>query len=157
MGQDVVILDPFRVVTNEPDSLNPLERLTSDPDTVADEAFMLASLVSEGVRSTRDAFWDDLGECLLTGLFTHVATTEGLPSRALGDVWNQLASDDFQFDCDRTAARLPHRRPVCGQVRRQPAISVSGVARLRNDTEAPGCRPERSTNPSRESGGIRLI
>jgi type IV secretion system protein VirD4 len=97
LGQEVVILDPFHVVTDEPDSLNPLQRLVSDPDTVADEAFMLASLLSEGARSTRDAFWDDLGECLLTGLFTHVATTEGLRSRALGDVWNLLAADDFQY------------------------------------------------------------
>ena len=34
---------------------------------------------------------------MLAGLFTHVATSKEMPSRALGDVCNLLADDDFTF------------------------------------------------------------
>jgi type IV secretion system protein VirD4 len=95
MGHEVVILDPFRIATEKPDTLNPLDRLTASPETVEDEAFMLASLLSEGRRFEQEAFWDDLAENFTGGLFTHVATSEGLKSRALGDVWELLAADDF--------------------------------------------------------------
>jgi type IV secretion system protein VirD4 len=97
MGHEVVILDPFHIAADEPSSLNPLDRVTSNPETAADEAFMLASLISEGHRGTREPFWDDHSESLVAGLFTHVATFEGLTSRALGDVWHMLAADDFTY------------------------------------------------------------
>jgi len=97
MGHEVVILDPFRIATDKPASFNPLERLAANAETVADEAFALAALMSEGHRFEREAFWDDLAEGLLSGLFVHVATSRGLKSRALGDVWNLLASSDFVY------------------------------------------------------------
>jgi type IV secretion system protein VirD4 len=94
MGHEVIILDPFRIATDTPASLNPLGRVTGNAETVADEAFMLASRTSEGMRGTREPFWDDLAENLLAGLFTYIATTEGRSSRALGDVWDILLDDD---------------------------------------------------------------
>jgi type IV secretion system protein VirD4 len=97
MGHEVVILDPFHIVTNESASLNPLDRISGNPDTVADEAFMLASLISEGRRGTREPFWDDHAEALLAGLFTYVATSDDVPSRTLGEVWNRLATDDVTY------------------------------------------------------------
>jgi type IV secretion system protein VirD4 len=98
MGHEVVILDPFRLVTQKPASLNPLDRITnSDPDMVADEAFALAAAISDGGRGTREPFWDDLAENLMAGLFTHVGASEGLASRALGDVWDILAADDVPY------------------------------------------------------------
>jgi type IV secretion system protein VirD4 len=97
IGHDVVILDPFHIATDKPASLNPLDRVTNNPGTVADEAFMLASLLSEGRRFEKDSFWDDHGEALLAGLFTHVATSTGLKSRALGDIWKLLAANDFVY------------------------------------------------------------
>src|ERR1700675_1545343 len=85
MGHEVVILDPFHIATDNPGSLNPLDRLAASAETVEDEALMLASLLSEGRRFEREAFWDDLAENLLAGLFTHVPTSEGLNSRARGE------------------------------------------------------------------------
>ena len=109
IGHEVVILDPFHIATDTPASLNPLDRVTSNPETVADEAFMLASLLSEGRRFEKDSFWDDHGEALLAGLFTHVATSEGLPSRALGDVSALLGGDDFTY---ATAVLLDQRKDL---------------------------------------------
>ena len=97
MGHEVVILDPFHIVTDEPASLNPLDRVTSNPESVADEAFMLASLVSEGLRGTKEPFWDDLGENLIAGLFAYVATSQETASRTLGAVWDLLATDDTVY------------------------------------------------------------
>lgn len=97
MGHEVVILDPFHVATDQSASLNPLDRLAGDGETVADEAFTLATLLSEGHRFERDAFWDDLGEALLSGLFVHIAKSQFLKSRALGDVWEIIAADDFVY------------------------------------------------------------
>ena len=54
MGHDVVIPDPFHVATTTPHTLNPLDHLTRSPGTVADEAFMLASLLSEGHRFEKE-------------------------------------------------------------------------------------------------------
>jgi type IV secretion system protein VirD4 len=42
IGHEVVILDPFRVATDKPASLNPLDRLAANSDIVADEAFASA-------------------------------------------------------------------------------------------------------------------
>src|SRR6202035_2850002 len=98
MGHEVVILDPFHIVTDEPASLNPLDRVTSNPESVADEAFMLASLVSEGLRGTKEPFWDDLGESLIAGLFAYVATSDETTSRTLGAVWDLLTTDDTVYD-----------------------------------------------------------
>jgi type IV secretion system protein VirD4 len=97
MGHEVVILDPFHIVADEPSSLNPLDRVTSNPESVADEAFMLASLVSEGLRGSKEPFWDDLAENLIAGLFAYVATSDETVSRTLGKVWNLLASDDVPY------------------------------------------------------------
>jgi type IV secretion system protein VirD4 len=98
MGHEVVIIDPFHIVTDEPASLNPLDRVTSNPESVADEAYMLASLVSEGLRGIKEPFWDDLGESLIAGLFAYVATSDETVSRTLGAVWDLLATDDTVYD-----------------------------------------------------------
>jgi type IV secretion system protein VirD4 len=109
MGHEVVILDPFHVATDTAHTLNPLDHLTSHLDTVADEAFMLASLITEGHRFTRDPFWDDLAECLLAGLFTHIATSEGIKERTLGAVCDLLAEDDFVYS---TAVLLDNNKAL---------------------------------------------
>ncbi len=121
MGHEVVILDPFQIATDKPGSLNPLDRLASAPETIADEAFMLASLLSEGRRFEREAFWDDLAENLLAGMFTHLATAEGRNSRALGDVWDMLAADDFVYSL---AALLDAKRPLNSFARQQFATFI---------------------------------
>ena len=116
IGHEVVILDPFHIATDTPASLNPLDRVTSSAETVADEAFMLASLLSEGRRFEKDSFWDDHGEALLAGLFTHIATSKGLKSRALGDVWALLSADDFVY---ATAVLLDNKKDLHPFARQQ--------------------------------------
>jgi type IV secretion system protein VirD4 len=122
LGHEIVILDPFNIVTDKPSSLNPLDRVTNSPETVADEAFMLASLLSEGRRFEKDSFWDDHGEALLAGLFTHAATSAGLKSRALGDVWKLLGADDFVY----AAAVLLDEQKVLHPFARQQLVAFLG-------------------------------
>jgi type IV secretion system protein VirD4 len=97
IGHEVVILDPFHIATDSPASLNPLDLFAGTFDTVADDAFMLASLLSEGSRGTKDPFWDDLAENLLAGIIAHIATAKDLPSRALGDLCKLIGADDVVF------------------------------------------------------------
>jgi len=122
MGHEVVILDPFQIAIDKPGSLNPLDRLAASSETVEDEALTLASLLSEGRRFEREAFWDDLAENLLAGLFTHVATSEGLNSRALGNVWDMLAEEDFTY----TIAKLLDSKGLLSSFVRQQFATFLG-------------------------------
>lgn len=95
IGQEVVTLDPFHVLGASTDCLNPLDLLAASPATIADDAFMLAEMIANGSRGTKEPFWDDHAVSLISGLIAHVATTEEPSNRNLGSVWKLLAHDDL--------------------------------------------------------------
>lgn len=97
IGQEVVTLDPFAVLSAQTGSLNPFDLLAASPSTIADDAFMLAEMIAGGSRGTKEPFWDDHAVNLVAGLIAHVATTGETASRNLGSVWKLLAHDDLVF------------------------------------------------------------
>src|SRR4029077_5897155 len=95
IGQEVVVLDPFGVLSTQTGSLNPLDLLAATPGSIADDAFMLAEMIAGGSRGTKEPFWDDHAVNLVAGLIAHVMTTKQPDDRNLGSVWKLLAHDDL--------------------------------------------------------------
>ena len=87
MGQTNVVLDPFNVATEfESDRLNPFDLLDLKSPDLIDNAAMIAGLMSQGAKSTRDPFWDQRAEQLLTALVLHVAASATPANRNLKEL-----------------------------------------------------------------------
>ena len=72
MGQAVHLLDPFGVVGDETDSLNPLDIVhPASPDAIDQAAELAELLVTE--QHTQDPFWDSRALSLVTTMLLHVA------------------------------------------------------------------------------------
>ena len=74
LGQRVIVLDPFQVVTDKGDHLNPLDTFDLAGSILECDAEMLASLLSVGHRFTTDPFWNDSADGFLAGLIAHIAS-----------------------------------------------------------------------------------
>jgi type IV secretion system protein VirD4 len=61
-GQRVVILDPFRLVTQTPDSFNPLEAISRDSATALDDARAIAEALVVRTGEEREPHWNDSAE-----------------------------------------------------------------------------------------------
>ncbi len=101
MGQRVVILDPFKLVTNADnptDALNPFDLFTlpgADPES---DAEMLASQFSVDHHFSTDRYWDDTGKGLTAGLIAHLATSAKLEDRNPNSLRKMLYMDELDYN-----------------------------------------------------------
>ena len=102
MGQQVVVLDPFHVVTERSDALNPLDLARLPTANLECDAEMLASQFSTGHEFSKEPFWDDTGKAILAGLLAHIMSTAAPRDCHLGRLRSYLYHDDL----DLTLARL---------------------------------------------------
>lgn len=92
----VVIIDPFHVVTEQPDSLNPLHTRRVIRTTTEAAALMMAELLHGDVHtSLRDAFWDNRGDALLSGLIAYVLEHEASEAQHFGTLRKHLSRPSF--------------------------------------------------------------
>ncbi|MCB2051349.1 MAG: type IV secretory system conjugative DNA transfer family protein [Novosphingobium sp.] len=101
MGQDVHVLDPFRVTRNSaPQYLagyNPLDRIDPDDDMAVDEADLIAESLIYGSSKDRDLHWTLAARNLIKGLILYICQTEENPERRnLIEVRRLLNSDELQ-------------------------------------------------------------
>ena len=97
MGQQVIKLDPFRVVDRTTDGFNPLEMFqlsTTDTDT---DSQMLASMLSEGNRFGRDPFWDTTAGGLHSAVINYLVTLEPPEKRTFNEMRRLLCCDDVVY------------------------------------------------------------
>src|SRR5262249_38890949 len=100
MGQQVVVLDPFHLVTDRSDSLNPLDLMTLPRSDIDSDAEMLASLLAVGNAFEREPYWNITANGWIAGLIAHSAS--GAPQeRHLG----QLRAWLYHQDLDMTIAK----------------------------------------------------
>lgn len=99
LGQRVVVLDPFRIVTadGESDALNPLDIFDLEGVDPEGEAEMLASMLSVGHEYTTDRYWNDTGTALLSGLLAHIVTNNDGEGRSLNRLRKFLYHDDLDY------------------------------------------------------------
>ena len=97
MGQRVVILDPFGLVTDKTDALNPFDlfRLPgADPES---DAEMLATQFAVDHSFSTDRYWDDTGRGLTAGLIAHLATSQPASERNPSALRRLLYMDDLDY------------------------------------------------------------
>lgn len=115
MGQEVRILDPFGVVDDTTDSLNPLDLIDPiSPEAIDSAAELSELLVSES--STKDPFWDNRAQSLVTTLMLHVAAARPPILRNLSEVHHLLnqSSEDLGFTFkEMERSRLADVRQGC--------------------------------------------
>lgn len=99
MGQQVVVLDPFGLVTGKDrgDKMNPFDLFNvpgSDPES---DAEMLAAQLAVGHEFSTDRYWEDTGRGLVSGLIADVATSSPPEKRNLVTLRELLYNDDLDY------------------------------------------------------------
>lgn len=98
MGHKVHIIDPFGLVTDKTDSLNPMDAFDIpgvDPSALAMD---VAKQLSGGGQSLKDPFWDIRGHDLAAGVISAVASTAEPADRSMKKVRGYLKSDDTVYN-----------------------------------------------------------
>lgn len=103
MGHKVVALDPFNVVTDRPDTLNPLDMIDVNSPSALDE---IRAQVKEMVIRTgteADPFWNDAGEEMLVAITAAVRVF--LKGSSLQQVRSALAKPEERVEALETMKR----------------------------------------------------
>lgn len=104
LGQDVIPLDPFGVVTSASARFNPLSILTPGSPDAIDDANLLADLLVVRAGTGDDGHWDDEAHALLAGLIYFVGTSGDENRRTLGRVRELLTLRPEDFEVQVMAA-----------------------------------------------------
>lgn len=129
MGHEVYIIDPFRVVTETPDTLNPLDVIDPSSRGVHEDALEATEAIIGPEASLRDRFWDNWARSLVSAV-VHFVLTAGDEPRTLANVSDWLNGDEV----DMKLALLLDNKRVSGTSYN----NIAGYLRL----------PERETRPS---------
>ncbi|MBP3955469.1 type IV secretory system conjugative DNA transfer family protein [Gemmata sp. G18] len=88
MGQRVFIIDPFGLVTKNPDTLNPIAGLRNDSPQSLDEARAIAKEIVVRGMNEPDPHWNDNAESLTAGMIVAALWTK---TKSLQDVRTLLS------------------------------------------------------------------
>ncbi|MEZ6139485.1 MAG: type IV secretory system conjugative DNA transfer family protein [Zavarzinella sp.] len=98
LGQKVYRLDPFGVVDDHTDALDPFDIFALRGADVESDAQMLAEMLSTGNKGIKDPFWD-LSACgIISGVIAYVAALLKGPDRTFPKVAETLTSDDVSYN-----------------------------------------------------------
>ena len=92
MGHRVVLLDPYSLVTNKPDSLNPLDFIKADSPHMIDEIRDLAESLVIKTGQEREPHWNDSAETWIGAAAAAVAQYGDADDRSLQTIRGLLAS-----------------------------------------------------------------
>lgn len=129
MGHVVKVIDPFRVVAETTDELNPLDVLARPEIELESESQALAHMLSGGGTSLKEPFWDIWGRSLLSGVIAYVAQHEEPESRHFGRIREILKNDDVVYNL---AAILDQAEGLDGLARTEIAAFVQLVEQTRS-------------------------
>ncbi len=119
MGQRVIVLDPFHVVTETSDRLNPMDIFDLDKSILDCDAEMLASMLSVGHHFADDPFWSDSASAIMAGLIAHIASSFPKAKRNL----NSLRGLIYHDDMDYTLAKLLDDEEVTNKMARDEIVA----------------------------------
>lgn len=106
MGHHVIGIDPFNVVLEQSDGLNPFDLLQLPGADVESDACMLASMLSAGNTSSRDRFWDLHANGFLSGLIAHFGGYAKHDERHLLSIRDLLLCDDPMYAVAELADKM---------------------------------------------------
>ncbi len=93
LGQQVHVLDPFGVVTQQTGRLNPFDIFSLPNAQIDADSEMLAELLAGGVLSLKDPFWDISASSLIAGLIAYITCHMPLEERQFKHFRSLLWSD----------------------------------------------------------------
>ncbi|MEO1608425.1 MAG: type IV secretory system conjugative DNA transfer family protein [Pseudomonadota bacterium] len=97
MGHDVHILDPFKIVTENADTFNPLDVISPDEMTIGDEALEIAEGIVGTEGSHRDRFWDNWARSVISAVIEFAVTDDDEPAN-VGQIWSRLNGEDVPYN-----------------------------------------------------------
>ena len=108
MGQTVVRLDPFHVIDQESDSLNPLDLLSGLEGPALESCCQDVAALLKGVRSFTDV-WENTAFGLLSGVIGYIASVP--EKNKFSDLYSTFHSDDVVYNLavvlDTIGKRIP--------------------------------------------------
>ncbi len=107
MGQRVHVIDPFGLVAENTDELNPLDVLLRPRVELESESQSLAYMLSGGGTSLKEPFWDIWGRSLLAGVIAYAAQCEPEENRHFGRVRELVKNDDVVYNLARALDENP--------------------------------------------------
>jgi type IV secretion system protein VirD4 len=137
MGQKVIVLDPFRLVTDRGHCLNPLDLLTLPRADIDSDSEMLASMLTVASFSS-DPFWTIAANGITAGLIAHVASGSA-HERHLGHLRRWLYHDDM----DLAIARLLDQNAIRSRMARDQMV---GYLAAPSDRTRPSIRATACSN-----------
>jgi type IV secretion system protein VirD4 len=123
LGQQVVVLDPFGLVTGKDqqgDKLNPFDLFKIPGSDIESDAEMLAAQLAVGHEFSTDRYWEDTGRGLVSGLVADVATASPPEKRNLCTLRELLYNDDLDYTL---AVALDTRRKTMSPLARDEFIA----------------------------------
>ncbi|WP_161602314.1 type IV secretory system conjugative DNA transfer family protein [Tautonia marina] len=117
-GHKTVVLDPFTVVTQSPDTFNPLDSIDPKSPQLIDECRALANAMVIRTGEEKDPYWNDSAELWITAIIVAVTLYGRDENRSLQAV--------------RTLLTDPAKREAIVQVLRNETGHEGMVARLGN-------------------------
>jgi type IV secretion system protein VirD4 len=91
-GHQIVLLDPFKVVTDKPDCFNPLDFIDKDSPTAIDECNDLAKALVIRTGEEREPHWLDSSEMWLSAVLATIVQYGGPETRSLQTVRDILSN-----------------------------------------------------------------
>ena len=94
----VAVVDPFGVVTERPDRLNPFDLARLFPGRIEEIAILLAEIFLLDHQSfSDDPFWDNRSKALLSGLIAAILTDSDEDVRHPGELRQRLSAADVDY------------------------------------------------------------
>ena len=132
LGHKTFVLDPWKVVTEDPDSFNPLDILSADDPGLPDDAYALARLLIDEEGRSREAFWDESSQALIAGLIAYAVGTPKENDRSFARVWEMLHGSDATYDLAVTLDTVKDIPPyayaqIAGHLQVSADVTRSGI------------------------------
>jgi type IV secretion system protein VirD4 len=118
MGQQIIALDPFHLVTARSDRCNPFDLMALPRSDIESASEMLASLLAVGNELDRQPYWNVTATAVIAGLIAHIASYPPA-ERHLGQLRRWLYHDDM----DLAIARLLDSNAVKSRMARDQFVA----------------------------------
>jgi type IV secretion system protein VirD4 len=92
MGHKVVVLDPYRIVTQEPDTFNPLQFIDRESPTAIDDCRDLAEALVIRTGQEKEPFWNDAAEMWIAAMTAAVVAFADDADKSLQSVRTVLTN-----------------------------------------------------------------
>ncbi|MCY2964568.1 MAG: type IV secretory system conjugative DNA transfer family protein [Planctomycetota bacterium] len=98
MGHRVIRLDPFRVIAEGTDSLNPVDILKLPNADLDTDCQSIAKLLAVGTSTSKDPFWELSANALNSGVLAYIAGCEPGEKQNLPRLVDLIHGDDVSYN-----------------------------------------------------------